>query len=157
MSGRPPSRGFFDSESPFSRLPLEPGFPTLRISRRAVIWVVIIGLALLLIFVLKPLATLYTDWLWFQALGFGNVFGVRVRAQIVTFIVFALIFWVIGAANVLVALPPAGAGHPRNRALACRRHPGGPDLRQYRGRPVADHPCLPPPEAVRDQGPDQRE
>lgn len=120
MSRRTPPRGFFDSESPFSRLPTEPSFPTVRISRRAVIWVVIVGLALLLIFVLKPLATLYTDWLWFQALGFGNVFGVRFRAQIITFVLFALIFWVIGAANVLVALG-SGSGGRRLSSIGIRQ------------------------------------
>ncbi len=118
MSRRTPPRGFFNSESPFSRLPTEPSFPTLRVSRRAVVWIVIVALAALVLFLLKPLATLYTDWLWFQALGFGNVFGVRFRTQIITFVVFTLIFWVIGGANILVAL---GSGGRRLSSIGIRQ------------------------------------
>lgn len=104
MSRRVPPRGFFDGESPFSRLPTEPSFPTIRISRRAVFWIVVAAVVLLLIFLLKPFATFYTDYLWFHALGYGNVFGTRFRAQITTFFIFAVLFWIIGATNVLVAL-----------------------------------------------------
>src|SRR5205807_3904495 len=38
MSRRVPPRGFFNGESPFGRLPTEPSFPTIRVSRRGVIW-----------------------------------------------------------------------------------------------------------------------
>ena len=104
MSRRVPPRGFFDGESPFGRLPTEPGFPTLHVPRRAVLWIVLATAAVLLIILLQPLATFYTDWLWFRSLGFGNVFGRRFTAQLITFFVFAAIFWAVGAANVLVAL-----------------------------------------------------
>jgi uncharacterized membrane protein (UPF0182 family) len=104
MSRRVPPRGFFNGESPFGRLPTEPSFPTIRISRRGVIWIVVAAFVLLILFLLKPFATLYTDWLWFRALGYGGVFGTRFTAQIWSFFIFAIIFWVIGAANVLLAL-----------------------------------------------------
>ena len=104
MSRRPP-RGFFEGgESPFGRLPTEPSFPTIRVSRRGVIWIIVISILLLLLFLLKPFATFYTDYLWFQGLHYGGVFGTRFAAQIWTFFIFAIIFWVIGAANVLLAL-----------------------------------------------------
>ena len=104
MSRRPP-RGFFEGgESPFGRLPTEPGFPTIRISRRGITWIIVISVLLLLLFLLKPFATFYTDYLWFQGLHYGGVFGTRFAAQIWTFFVFAFLFWVIGAANVLLAL-----------------------------------------------------
>jgi uncharacterized membrane protein (UPF0182 family) len=104
MSRRPP-RGFFEGgESPFGRLPTEPSFPTIRVSRRGVFWIIVISVALLLLFLLKPFATLYTDYLWFRALGFGGVFGTRFTAQIWSFFIFAILFWLIGAANVLLAL-----------------------------------------------------
>jgi hypothetical protein len=99
-----PPRGFFDGESPFGRLPTEPSFPTVHITRRAVGWIVGIAALLLLLFLLKPFATLYTDYLWFKALGYGGVFGVRFAAQLWSFLIFAAIFWVIGAANLLLAL-----------------------------------------------------
>ena len=104
MSRRVPPRGFFDGESPFGRLPTEPGFPTLHVPRRAAVWIVLAAAAVLLLILLQPLATFYTDWLWFRSLGYGNVFGTRFRAQLITFFVFAAIFWAVGAANVLVAL-----------------------------------------------------
>jgi uncharacterized membrane protein (UPF0182 family) len=104
MSRRVPPRGFFNGESPFGRLPTEPSFPTVRISRRAVAWIVAIAAVLLLLFVLKPFATLYTDYLWFKALGYGAVFGIRFAAQLWLFLIFAVVFWAIGAVNVLLAL-----------------------------------------------------
>ena len=104
MSRRPP-RGFFEGgESPFGRLPTEPGFPTIRISPRGVFWVTVIAVLLLLLFLLKPFATFYTDYLWFKALGYGGVFGTRFTAQIWSFFIFAILFWVLGAANVVLAL-----------------------------------------------------
>jgi len=104
VSRRPP-RGFFEGgESPFGRLPTEPSFPTIRVSRRGVIWIIVVAALLLLLFLLKPFATLYTDYLWFRALGFGGVFGTRFAAQIWSFFIFAILFWVIGGANVVLAL-----------------------------------------------------
>ncbi|HVS06723.1 MAG TPA: UPF0182 family protein, partial [Candidatus Dormibacteraeota bacterium] len=104
MSRRPP-RGFFEGgESPFGRLPTEPSFPTIRISRRGVIWITVVAVLLLVLFLLKPFATFYTDYLWFRALGFGAVFGTRFAAQVWSFFIFAIVFWVIGTANVLLAL-----------------------------------------------------
>jgi uncharacterized protein len=104
VSRRVPPRGFFDNQSPFGRLPTEPSFPTIRISGRAVFWIIVAAVVLLLLFLLKPFATLYTDYLWFRALGYGGVFGTRFAAQIWSFFIFAILFWVIGAANVLLAL-----------------------------------------------------
>jgi len=104
VSRRPP-RGFFEGgESPFGRLPTEPSFPTIRVSRRGVFWIIVAAALLLLLFLLKPFATLYTDFLWFRALGYGSVFGTRFQAQIWSFFIFAILFWVIGGANVLLAL-----------------------------------------------------
>jgi uncharacterized protein len=104
VSRRVPPRGFFNGENPFSRLPTEPSFPTIKITRRAVIWIVVAAIVLLVLFLLKPFATLYTDWLWFRALGYGGVFGTRFAAQIWSFFIFAILFWIIGSANVLLAL-----------------------------------------------------
>jgi uncharacterized membrane protein (UPF0182 family) len=105
MSRRVPPGGFFGGpESPFGRLPTEPSFPTIRVSRRGVFWIVAISAALLILFLLKPFATLYTDYLWFRALGYGGVFGTRFAAQIWSFFIFAIVFWIIGGANVLLAL-----------------------------------------------------
>ena len=61
MSRRPPGGFFQGGESPFGRLPTEPSFPTIRVSRRGVFWIIAIALGLLILFLLKPFATLYTD------------------------------------------------------------------------------------------------
>jgi uncharacterized protein len=108
MSRRVPPRGFFEGESPFGRLPTEPGFPTIRIPPSAVLWIILAAAIVLLVILLQPFATFYTDWLWFRGLGYGNVFGTRFLAQIITFFVFAAIFWVVGTADVLVALGGSG-------------------------------------------------
>ncbi len=122
MSRRVPPRGFFEGgESPFGRLPTEPSFPTIRVSRRAVFWIIGIALALLILFLLKPFATLYTDFLWFRALNYGSVFGVRFTAQIWSFFIFAVIFWVIAGANVVVALN-SNAGR-RLSSIGIRQQP----------------------------------
>src|SRR5947208_4747934 len=104
MSRRVPPRGFFNSESPFGRLPTEPSFPTIRVSRRGVLWIVAIAVALLLLFLLKPFATLYTDYLWFRSLAYGGVCATRFSAQIWSFFIFAILFWIIGSINVLLVL-----------------------------------------------------
>ncbi len=98
-------RGFFDEHEPvFRQLPTEPTFPRLRIPGRTAWWIALLALAGLLLLLLQPFATLFTDWLWFRALGFGSVFGTRFLAQLVSFFVFALIFWAAGSANLLMAL-----------------------------------------------------
>ena len=43
-------------------------------------WIVAIAVALLLLFLLKPFATLYTDYLWFRSLGHSKRRGVGERA-----------------------------------------------------------------------------
>src|SRR5207245_721250 len=104
MSRRVPPRGSFNGESPFGRLPTEPSFPTIRVSRRGVIWIVVAALVRLILFLLKPFAPLYTDYPWCPALGYGGVFGTRFAAQLWSFFIFAIVFWVIGGVNVLLAL-----------------------------------------------------
>jgi uncharacterized protein len=100
--GFPP--GFFDEGPPLRRVPTEPQFPTIRISPRLIGWIVIIVLLAFALFLLQPFATIYTDWLWFRALGYGGVFGTRFRVQLVTFVVFAVIFWGLAAINAVIAL-----------------------------------------------------
>jgi len=101
--GFPP--GFFDSEEPpIRRVPPQPAFPTIRLSPFLIGWIVLIVLLVLFLFLLQPFATIYTDWLWFRALGFGSVFGTRFRAQLLTFFVFAVVFWAFAGVNAAVAL-----------------------------------------------------
>src|SRR5260370_6931072 len=102
MSRRPP-RGFFEGgETPFGRLPTEPSFPTIRVSRRGVFWISVIAALLLLLFLLKPFATFYTDYLWFGALGYGAVFGTRFTAHISSFFLSPTLFCVIAPPNLFM-------------------------------------------------------
>ena len=45
----------------------------------------------------------YTDWLWFESLGFGSVYATVLLTQVAIFLVAALSFFVLLALNVLLA------------------------------------------------------
>lgn len=95
--------GFFEEEPIFPRQP-PPSFPTFRITGRIRLF---IGLAIAVLFfllLLQPLVGTYTDWLWFDRLGYGGVFRTGLQAQVISFAVFAFIFFVFGAANALPVL-----------------------------------------------------
>ena len=58
------------------------------------------------------LGGIYVDWLWFQSVGMESVFATRLLAQIVLFVVSAVVFFAAFIANVLLAMrlsPPAVA------------------------------------------------
>jgi uncharacterized membrane protein (UPF0182 family) len=68
------------------------------------VWILLAALAVLLIILIQPFATFYTDWLWFRALGYGGVFTTRFTTQLFAFLLFGATFWAVGAVNVLVPL-----------------------------------------------------
>lgn len=71
-----------------------------RTSRLGFYWV---GLAFLLFFLGSRLLTYYTDWLWFDSLNFTSVYFTRILASGITFLVGAIVFWLILAGNVALA------------------------------------------------------
>ncbi len=101
-SGRSPG-GFYEEEEPtFIREPPRP--ITLRFDARWSGPLAIGALLLLAILFLGPAIGLYTDWLWFDRLGYGSVFGTRLRAQSLSFLVFGAAFFLFALANALPAL-----------------------------------------------------
>ena len=77
-------------------------------------WLWLLALAILLIASLNWIVTTYTDWLWFDALGYRNVWLKQWGAQVITFVVFFVVAAVVLLANWHVArrraLRPAEAG-----------------------------------------------
>src|SRR5215211_2866524 len=45
----------------------------------------------------------YTDWLWFESLGFGSVYATVLLTQVAIFLVAAFSFFILLAVNVLLA------------------------------------------------------
>jgi len=62
-------------------------------------------IAVLVVFVLSisTLAGLYTDFLWFDALGFAKIFTITIWAKILLFILGTLFFFLFVGANLLIA------------------------------------------------------
>jgi uncharacterized protein len=56
---------------------------------------------LLLVFLVGP--DLYTDYRWFQALGFASVFTITLQARIVIFLLAAVAFFIFYAVNIAIA------------------------------------------------------
>lgn len=73
-------------------------------------WPIIIGLLILLVFggpsLLGFYATLYTDWLWFDDLGYLSVYRTRLLAQAATFLIGFLTAAAFLGVNWLVLSPP---------------------------------------------------
>ncbi len=61
-----------------------------RVSRRGKVTFAVIGVALLLLIFLNQLVDLWTDWLWFNEVGFSSVFSGVLRTKIWLFVLFGL-------------------------------------------------------------------
>ncbi len=77
------------------------------ISFRTPSWIgrfLFLGIALVVLIILLSIADgIYTDWLWFDTLGFAAVYVTRITAQIYTFVGFGALFLVVLVANVWLA------------------------------------------------------
>ena len=71
-----------------------------RSGRMGLYW---IGLAFLVVMLGSRLLTYYTDWLWFDSLDFTSVYFTRILASGLTFLVGAVVFWLILAGNIALA------------------------------------------------------
>ncbi len=71
-----------------------------RAGRMGLYW---IGLAFLVVLLGSRLLTYYTDWLWFDSLDFTSVYFTRILASGITFLVGAVVFWLILAGNIALA------------------------------------------------------
>ncbi|MGH7903422.1 MAG: UPF0182 family protein [Candidatus Dormibacteraceae bacterium] len=104
MSRRPPT-GPFGPFDPFER-PRE-GMPEIHLkppSRRAWIGIGLIGLAILLLIVVRPLVGFWTERLWYQGLGIGGVYLTRVGLEWELFGAALVVGLAVTIANLLLAL-----------------------------------------------------
>ncbi|MFA9564743.1 MAG: UPF0182 family protein, partial [Acidimicrobiales bacterium] len=85
-------------------------------SRRRTIAAIVVGLVLLLAISLKGLAGFYTDYLWFDALGFRSVFSTLLLVKVGLGLVFTGVFFLMMFISLTVA-----------ERIAPRFRPGGPD------------------------------
>ena len=76
----------------------------------------VIAVGIFLLMSLRGLAGFYTDFLWFDSLGQGNVFKAVIGAQVVLVLLFMLLFFLILFGNLTVA-----------QRLAPRVRPAGPE------------------------------
>ena len=63
----------------------------------------VIAVGIFLLMSLRGLAGFYTDFLWFDSLGQGNVFKAVIGAQVVLVLLFMLLFFLILFGNLTVA------------------------------------------------------
>ncbi len=97
-----------------SELP-EPRQPKSSNRRRTVI-AVVVGVLLILAVSLKGLASFYTDYLWFDQLGFGSIFTGLLWVKVGLGVVFTGVFFLLMFVNLTLA-----------ERMAPRFRPGGPD------------------------------
>ena len=72
-------------------------------SRRRTIAAIVVGLVLLLAISLKGLAGFYTDYLWFDALGFRSVFSTLLLVKVGLGLVFTGVFFLMMFISLTVA------------------------------------------------------
>lgn len=63
----------------------------------------LIALAIILFISLTSIVTIYTDFLWFNDVGYENVFTKTVVTKIITGLVFGGFFWIFVTVNIVVA------------------------------------------------------
>lgn len=103
-----------DPDRPGPRRPLPPPERPSRSNR----WLILIGIILLALFGLGSLATFYTDWLWFNELGYLNLFTTQLRTRVILFVIGFAVSALILLGNWLYA----------RRAAIAETPPGSPQL-----------------------------
>ena len=81
-----------------------------RSSRAGRGWMIAILTVLLLVLVASVGKSIYTEWLWFDTLGYASVYETIIGTRVLLFFVAALVFAVLFAGNILIAsrLAPKG-------------------------------------------------
>ncbi|HEY7223549.1 MAG TPA: UPF0182 family protein [Micromonosporaceae bacterium] len=91
-----------------------------RISRRGKVTLAVVGGIILLLIFLNQIVGLWTDWWWYQEVGYTNVFGGMVRTKIWLFLLFGLFLGGFLAGNLYLAFrlrPFTRGGSPEQQAL----------------------------------------
>ncbi len=97
-------------------------------------WMIVAAIVLvILIFSLRGLAGFYTDFLWFDSVGFGDVWRGLLLAKIVPAAVFTIAFFVVMLANLVIAdrlAPATRTSGPEDELIERYQHAVTP----YQGR-----------------------
>jgi uncharacterized membrane protein (UPF0182 family) len=75
-----------------------------RVGRRLVVSLVLVAVFLALIFGVGPSLGLYVNWLWFNSLGYGAVFGTQLSASVTVGLISAAGFFLVALLNLVIAL-----------------------------------------------------
>jgi uncharacterized membrane protein (UPF0182 family) len=73
------------------------------VSRRGKVTIAVVGAALVFLIFLDQLVDLWSDWLWFEEVGFTSVFGGMLRTRIWLFVLFGVAVGAFVAANLYLA------------------------------------------------------
>src|ERR1700712_4130283 len=82
---------------------MRPEMPSIRVSRRGKIAIAVLIALFVILSLLGSLVSLYTNWLWYGAVGYRHVFSTILVARIVLFLIVGLVLTVIIGANVYLA------------------------------------------------------
>ena len=94
--------------------------PLPRVSRRGKVTLVVVGLTLVLLLFLNQIVGLWTDWLWFNEVGYTNVFGGLLRTKIWLFLLFGVAVGAFVGGNLYLGFrlrPMMRANSPEQHAL----------------------------------------
>ena len=75
-------------------------------------WLIIIGAVVIVFILLNTGKNIYTEWLWFDSLGFSSIYLTILRTQVILFLIGAIVFFAILMASIVVAqrLSPKNGG-----------------------------------------------
>jgi uncharacterized membrane protein (UPF0182 family) len=82
---------------------MRPEMPSIRVSRRGKIAIAVLIALFVILSLLGSLVSLYTNWLWYGAVGYRHVFSTILVARIVLFLIVGVVLTVIIGANVYLA------------------------------------------------------
>ncbi len=97
-------------------------------------WIVLTGVIIIVLYLLGLFINYYGDWLWFHNLGYGSVFNTMILSQVVSFVLFFVIFVLFAA--VQVNLSYKWGALTRNNRFLREDDPRALILPLYRGKRV---------------------
>src|SRR5262252_9560751 len=96
------------------------GTPLPSLSRRGKVTLAVVGGAIVFLIFANQVVGLWTDWLWYQEVGYTNVFGGVLRTKIWLFLIFGAVVGGFVGGNMYLAFrlrPFARSGSPEQQAL----------------------------------------
>src|SRR5580704_8518480 len=82
---------------------MRPPIPSLILSRRAKIGLLVVAVLIVLLIIASSLVGVYINWLWFGSVGYRHVYRSVIDTRVLLFVVFGLIMALGIAANLIIA------------------------------------------------------